>query len=80
MKAPLVRHRLADGLTRRAVVQGGALMVGFALTGLQSQAVAERITPVRSLNPTEVDAFLTVNGDGTVTLFCGKVDLVRACA
>jgi nicotinate dehydrogenase subunit B len=71
MTAPLARHRL----TRRAVVQGGALTVGFALTGLQSQAVAERITPVRSLDPAEVDAFLTVNGDGTVTLFCGKVDL-----
>jgi CO/xanthine dehydrogenase Mo-binding subunit len=57
------------------MLKAGALTVGFALTGRQSQAVAESITPVRSLNPTEVDAFLTVNGDGTVTLFCGKVDL-----
>src|SRR5215468_904499 len=57
------------------MLKAGALTVGFALTGRQSQAVAESITPVRSLNPTEVDAFLTVDGDGTVTLFCGKVDL-----
>ena len=27
------------------------------------------------LDPKEVDAFLAVNGDGTVTLYCGKVDL-----
>ena len=65
----------AHALTRRTMLKAGALTVGFALTGRQSQAVAESITPVRSLNPTEVDAFLTVNGDGTVTLFCGKVDL-----
>jgi CO/xanthine dehydrogenase Mo-binding subunit len=29
----------------------------------------------RILDSKEVDAFLAVNGDGTVTLFCGKVDL-----
>jgi CO/xanthine dehydrogenase Mo-binding subunit len=29
----------------------------------------------RSLNPKNVDSFLSVNGDGTVTVFCGKVDL-----
>ena len=28
-----------------------------------------------ALDPKEVDSFLAVNGDGTVTLFCGKVDL-----
>ena len=27
------------------------------------------------LDPKEVDAFLAVNADGTVTVFCGKVDL-----
>ena len=31
--------------------------------------------PPRVLDPKEVDAFLAVNGDGTVTIFCGKVDL-----
>ena len=29
----------------------------------------------RVLDPKEVDAFLAVNSDGTVTIFCGKVDL-----
>ena len=27
------------------------------------------------LDPKQVDAFIAVNGDGTVTLYCGKVDL-----
>jgi CO/xanthine dehydrogenase Mo-binding subunit len=62
--------------SRRAVLKGGAITVGFALAGLpsrgraQSAAVAKRI-----LDSKEVDAFLAVNSDGTVTLFCGKVDL-----
>ena len=62
--------------SRRAILKGGAITVGFALAGLptrgraQSAAVAKRI-----LDSKEVDAFLAVNGDGTVTLFCGKVDL-----
>jgi CO/xanthine dehydrogenase Mo-binding subunit len=62
--------------SRRAVLKGGAITVGFALAGIpsrgraQSAAVAKRI-----LDSKEVDAFLAVNGDGTVTLFCGKVDL-----
>jgi hypothetical protein len=29
----------------------------------------------RSLDPKNVDSFLSVNNDGTVTVFCGKVDL-----
>src|SRR5207245_7803887 len=31
--------------------------------------------PPRILDAKEVDAFFAVNGDGTVTVFCGKVDL-----
>jgi hypothetical protein len=49
-------------LSRRAVLKGGAITVGFALTGIpsrgraQSAAVAKRI-----LDSKEVDAFLAVN-------------------
>ena len=63
-------------VSRRAVLKGGAITVGFALAGIpsrvrtQTTAVAKRV-----LDSKEVDAFLSVNGDGTVTLFCGKVDL-----
>ncbi len=76
MTAPLTRHRLADGLTRRAVVQGGALTVGFAFAGMRTRArAATGDAGPRPVDPNEVDSFLAVNGDGTVTVYCGKVDL-----
>jgi len=64
------------GFSRRALLKGGAITVGFALTGLQNDAFAQVAanTP-RVLDVNEVDAFLAVNSDGTVTVFCGKVDL-----
>ena len=76
MTAPLTRHRLADGLTRRAVVQGGALTVGFAFASMRTRArAATGDAGPRPVDPNEVNSFLTVNGDGTVTVYCGKVDL-----
>ncbi len=76
MTAPLTRHRLADGPTRRAIVQGGALTVGFAFAGMRTRAqAATGDAGPRPVDPNEVDSFLAVNGDGTVTMFCGKVDL-----
>jgi CO/xanthine dehydrogenase Mo-binding subunit len=72
MNAPVKPSRLS----RRAVLKGGALTVGFALTGLPTGASAQGAANApRVLDPKEVDAFLAVNGDGTVTVFCGKVDL-----
>jgi nicotinate dehydrogenase subunit B len=63
-------------LTRRAVLKGGALTVSFAFVGLPTRVLADEALAVpRAVNPNEVDSFLSVNGDGTVTLFCGKVDL-----
>jgi nicotinate dehydrogenase subunit B len=68
--APLAAH----AFTRRTMLKAGALTVGFALAGLQTRA--EGATPApRMLDPNELDSFLAVDGDGTVTLFCGKVDL-----
>ena len=63
--------------SRRAVLQGGgALTVGFALTGLPDFAAAQGAAGAkRVLDTKEVDAFIAVNADGTVTVFCGKVDL-----
>ena len=63
------------GLTRRKVLAGGALTVGFALAGWQSLARAGGIRGARSVDPNALDTFLSVNGDGTMTLYCGKVDL-----
>ena len=72
MNAPVKTSRFS----RRALLKGGALTVGFALTGLSAPDSAQGATGAsRLLDPKEVDAFLAVNGDGTVTVFCGKVDL-----
>ena len=72
MNAPVKNLRFS----RRAILKGGALTVGFALTGLPADAIAESVVAApRTLDPKEVDSFFAVNGDGTVTLYCGKVDL-----
>jgi CO/xanthine dehydrogenase Mo-binding subunit len=61
-------------LTRRTVLTAGALTVGFAFADWPNPARAA-IRGARSVDPNQVDSFLSVNGDGTVTVFCGKVDL-----
>jgi CO/xanthine dehydrogenase Mo-binding subunit len=62
--------------SRRGLLQGGAITVGFALAGVLPRAGAQSVAVTkRILDSKQVDAFLAVNGDGTVTLFCGKVDL-----
>ena len=72
MNAPFV----ASHFSRRAILKGGALTVGFALSGLPTKSSAQRLLGApRVLDPKEVDAFLAVNADGTVTIFSGKVDL-----
>jgi nicotinate dehydrogenase subunit B len=72
MGAPIAPHRL----TRRAVLKGGALTVGFALAGMPAKMLAQGTTAApRAVDPKDVDSFLAVNADGTVTVFCGKVDL-----
>src|SRR5450756_2614973 len=72
MNAPVKLHRFS----RRALLKGGALTVGFALTGLRNDASGQGAAGApRVLGTKEVDAFLAVNGDGTVTVYCGKVDL-----
>jgi nicotinate dehydrogenase subunit B len=63
-------------ISRRAVLKGGALTVCFALAGGPTGVCAQGVTGApRRLDAKEVDAFLAVNGDGTVTVYCGKVDL-----
>ena len=64
--------------SRRAILKGGgALTVGFALAGAPADLLAQAAagSAARVLDPKEVDAFLAVNSDGTVTIFTGKVDL-----
>ena len=68
MSASTMAHRV----TRRAILKAGALTVGFACAGIPRLALSQG---TRLLDPKNVDSFLSVNSDGTVTVFCGKVDL-----
>src|SRR5260370_37703198 len=62
--------------SRRTVLKGGALIVGFALAGRPTSVSAQGVAgALRRLDAKEVDAYLAVNADGTVTVYCGKVDL-----
>jgi nicotinate dehydrogenase subunit B len=59
-------------LRRDLLKGGGALIVSFSLNG---QALAEQAAAQRPLSIAEVDAFLTIDARGRVTVYSGKVDL-----
>jgi CO/xanthine dehydrogenase Mo-binding subunit len=65
-------------LSRREFLQaGGALVIGL---GFPRGAAAQRIAGAdaalgKTLDAGELDGFLAVHADSTVTLYCGKVDL-----
>jgi len=63
---------------RRDFLKGaGALIVGFSLHGApaaQQLPSAEKAIG-KTLDVNDVDGFLAVNADGSVTIYCGKVDL-----
>src|SRR5260221_14614549 len=64
--------------TRRTLLKaGGALIVAL---GLMDRAFAQRPPAAdaalgKTLDTTELDGFLAIHADGSVTLFCGKVAL-----
>src|SRR5882757_5009111 len=72
MSASTPSHRI----TRREVLKGGALTVAFALAAVPARVLGQRAAAAsRPVGSEDVDSFLAVNDDGTVTVFCGKVDL-----
>jgi len=65
-------------LTRREfLLSGGALVVGLALpeSAAAQRASGTEASIAKTLDSGEVDAFLAVRADGTVVVYCGKVDL-----
>jgi nicotinate dehydrogenase subunit B len=65
-------------LSRREFLQaGGALVVGFTLPApaRAQQPPGAQVPPGKILDTSEVDGFVAVNGDGSVTIYSGKVDL-----
>ena len=64
--------------SRREFLQsGGALVVGFALPlpAFAQQAPRAHAQLGKTIDSREVDGFLAVNADGSVTIYSGKVDL-----
>jgi nicotinate dehydrogenase subunit B len=63
--------------SRRDVLRtGSALVVSFALRGRSpAQTAPANVTPGKPLDVREVDSFLAVRPDGTLEVYCGKVDL-----
>ncbi len=72
---------MGGALSRRELLKaGGALVVSLALDPLLSRVGVAEVTDAdrllgKPLASDAVDAFLSVNADGTVTVFSGKVDL-----
>ncbi len=64
-------------LSRRTLLESaGALVIGLAAPrAAMAQASTLAQGPGRVLDPTLVDAFLALHRDGSVTIYCGKVDL-----
>ncbi|HWI79757.1 MAG TPA: hypothetical protein VNS31_11200, partial [Ramlibacter sp.] len=62
-------------LSRRELLQGGALVVAFSFTGLPSASAQSPTAARKSLALTEVDSFLALRPDGSVVVYSGKVDL-----
>jgi CO/xanthine dehydrogenase Mo-binding subunit len=65
-------------VSRREFLQGsGALVVGFTLPSIGAAQRLPRTEAAlgKTLDVGEVDGFIAVNGDGSVTIFSGKVDL-----
>jgi nicotinate dehydrogenase subunit B len=62
--------------TRREVLKtGGALLVTFTLAEKIPPALAQGSTLKKTVASDEVDGFLSVNAEGQVTVYSGKVDL-----
>ena len=61
--------------SRRDVLKsGGALVVSFSFAGPIAEALAQGPTPEKPLALTEVDAFLSIDAKGMVTIYSGKID------
>jgi nicotinate dehydrogenase subunit B len=69
----------AATLSRRALLEAGALVVGFCFApagpARGQSATALPGAPPRNLSLDQVDSFLALRADGTVVVYSGKVDL-----
>jgi hypothetical protein len=71
-------NRKALGITtnRRQFLAGsGTLVVSFSWAASTMPTFAEDVATAKTVATDEVDAFLTIDGKGAVTVYSGKVDL-----
>jgi hypothetical protein len=67
-----------QALSRRDLLKtGGAVIVSFAFDALVPRSVRGQTNTdaAKPLDPSEVDSFLAIHADGTVTVYTGKVDV-----
>src|SRR5579872_531714 len=64
-----------NSLSRRGILKmaGGAIIVRFALGQSSNDPAAPAVA--RSLAPSEVDSFIAIHADGSVTIYTSKVDV-----
>ena len=76
--AALQRSGLSVGLSRRAFLQGtGALIVGFSMGGVLGTVDAQAQGGVAPDSPpaNEVDSWIAINSDSSVTAYTGKEEI-----
>src|SRR5439155_21634825 len=55
---------------------GGAIIVSFAFDGALSNISSAQISDLgKPVDPREVDSFLAIHADGSVTIYTSKVDV-----
>src|SRR5919106_2507772 len=66
----------SPSLSRRQFLKGsGALIVSFKFFPPSSALAQSMVEPRTDADPTQLDSWLAIASDGTVTVFSGKVDL-----
>jgi len=74
MKGPITREQIVDGtaMSRRALLQGAGLLLGFALTGASTESVfaapASRVVENEVTGAFAPNGFIRINPTGDVTL------------
>ena len=76
-----LQNNTLENVNRRTVLKAGmgALVVGFSFRALpadgQTMPALPTLRSAKSVAKDAVDSFLSINGDGKITVFVGKVDL-----
>ena len=65
-----------NNTNRRAfLASSGALVVGFSWGGAAMAAAATSLAPAKAVDKTRIESFVAIGGDGSATIYVGKVDL-----